>query len=167
MQNVTRFLCVAILASCLTFAFQSDAQAQFTVLQPVVPAVVGYSAERRGLFGRRIVYRPIVAPVATVAVARPVIAAPTVAVARPVLAAPTVTVARPVWSAPTYAVARPVWSAPTYAVARPVWSAPTVTVARPVVSAAPIAVGYPPVVQPVTSYYAPIPVPVRTVIVGF
>lgn len=83
MPNVRRLLCVGLLVTCLCLAVESDASAQYpVVVQPAVPAVVGYTAERRGLLGLRVVYRPVVAPVA----AAP--AVPTVTVARPVVAAP-------------------------------------------------------------------------------
>ena len=104
MRNFARYLLVAAVAVAGAIAFQSDAQAQVpiavTTVQPVVPAVVGYTAERRGLFGRRVVYRPVVAPVGA---AVPV--ASTVTVARPVVtvARPVVTVARPVVPAPIIA----------------------------------------------------------------
>ena len=80
MRTITRSLFTGCIALLTTLAVQHDASAQYPVaVQPVAPAVVGYTAERRGLFGRRVVYRPIVAPVA---------AAPVVTAARPVLAAP-------------------------------------------------------------------------------
>ena len=85
MRTITRSLTVGLFAIFMTFAFERDANAQYPVAaQPVAPAVVGYAAQRRGLFGRRVVYRPVVAPVPVAAV--PV--APVVTAARPVIAAP-------------------------------------------------------------------------------
>ena len=95
MRSFTKVLCcAAIIATCLTVTTTNEAAAGYPVYyapaQPVVPAVVGYSARRAGLFGRRVVVRPIVAPVAApVVVARPVVTAtyevvPPVTVAVPV-----------------------------------------------------------------------------------
>ncbi len=88
MNNVKRILIAGLIAGVITIALQNDAKAQYPVaVQPVVPAVVGYTAERRGLFGQRVVFRPVVANVP----AAPAVAVePAVTVARPV-----VTVARP------------------------------------------------------------------------
>ena len=103
MRHVTRLLSLATVASLLMLATQNEAQAQYPVyyapVQPVAPAVVGYSARRAGLFGQRVVVRPIVAPVAAapVVLARPVVdtAAPAV-VARPIVAPqPVVALMRP------------------------------------------------------------------------
>ncbi len=120
MSGIKRSMLVGFLAAAFCLTYPENASAQYPVaVQPVAPAVVGYTAHRRGVFGRRVVYRPVVAPVAPV-----VPAAPVVTVARPV-----VTVARPVVS-----VARPVVT-----VARPV---------VPVVTVAPVAAYYaPPVVR--------------------
>lgn len=64
------------------FAVRGDANAQYAVaVQPVVPAVVGYTAERRGLFRQRVVIRQVVAPVAAAVSFSPVVPA------RPVVAA--------------------------------------------------------------------------------
>ncbi len=138
MRLITRILCILAVAFALTALTPERAEAQYPVavpvVQPVVPAVVGYSAERRGLFGLRVVYRPVVAPVA----AAPVAVAPTVSVARPVVTVAPSTVARPVVT-----VARPV-----------------VTVARPVVSVAPVATYYAPPVIPVTTYRYPVVYPI-------
>ena len=103
MRHFTRFVCAIAVASCFMFASQKEASAQYPVYyapaQPVVPAVVGYSARRGGLFGQRVVVRPVVAPVAA--------AAPVVA-ARPVVAPAPVTVrayyAPPVVPVTTYRV---------------------------------------------------------------
>jgi hypothetical protein len=78
MRQVIKLLCCTVVITSFSLASASRADAQYAVaVQPVAPAVVGYTAQRRGLFGRRIVYRPIVAPVAVapVAVARPVVTA--------------------------------------------------------------------------------------------
>jgi hypothetical protein len=78
MRHVIRLICLATLASFLMLAMQEKAQAQYPVYYapapPAVPAVVGYSARRGGLFGQRLVVRPVIAPVAAapVVVARPV-----------------------------------------------------------------------------------------------
>ena len=141
MDRISRLLIVVCLAACFTVAMDEQASAQYPVA--VVPTVtpVGYAAETRGLWGRRVVYRPVYATTATAVPVAPV------TVARPVIAAPSVTVARPVITAPTVTVARPVIAAPTVTVARPLIAAPTVTVA-------PVRV-YRPVV-PVTTYYSPV-----------
>lgn len=84
MRQVIKLLCCTFVITSFSLAAGSRADAQYAVaVQPVAPAVVGYTAQRRGLFGRRIVYRPIVAPVAVAPVA---VAAP-VTVARPVVTA--------------------------------------------------------------------------------
>lgn len=104
-------------AALLTCGFASEAAAQYPVamdpiaiapepyamvpVQPVSPVVVGYTAERRGLFGRRVVYRsvmtaPLAVPVAPVTVARPVAVARPVVVARPAVVAPVRTYRVPV-----------------------------------------------------------------------
>lgn len=80
MRHFTLVLCVAALAIGLTIAPANTVSAGFphyyAPAYPVAPAVVGYTA-RRGLFGRRVVVRPIVRPVAVapVVVARPVVTA--------------------------------------------------------------------------------------------
>lgn len=81
-------LTVGLVISAMTVADSQSARAQYPVVQTVQPAVVGYSATRRGLFGRRLVLRPVVAPVTSVApvsVARPVVVQRPVVVARPVV----------------------------------------------------------------------------------
>jgi len=83
MQAVTKNVVAGLIASFMALAVQSDAKGQYAVaVQPVTPAVVGYAAERRGLFGRRVVFRPVVgqvpiAPVVTVA--QPIFTAPIIA----------------------------------------------------------------------------------------
>jgi len=90
MRSFSKILIAGFIPLAMTLAFQSDANGQYPVaVQPVMPAVVGYTAERRGWFGRRVVVRPIVGQVAVapiVVAARPVIAAPVVAA--PVVVAP-------------------------------------------------------------------------------
>jgi hypothetical protein len=91
MRHFYHFFCAAVIFGCLAVAGENRVSAGFPVVyasaQPVVPAVVGYTARRAGLFGRRVVMRPVVAPVAVpapVVVARPVVVAPpVVVVARP------------------------------------------------------------------------------------
>ncbi len=153
MRTITRSLFTGCIALLMTLAVQNDANAQYPVaVQPVAPAVVGYTAERRGLFGRRVVYRPIVAPVA---------AAPVVTAARPVLAAPVTMNYAPEVAPVTMNYAPAV--------------APPVTVRY-----APVTVGTAPVVAPVTTYrvapvttyrVAPIVAPFRSyrvpIVVGF
>jgi hypothetical protein len=139
MGSSLRCLLVAAVMGGAVITMPSEAQAQVPIaVAPAVPAVVGYTAERRGLFGQRVVFRPVVAPVAT---AVPVTTfAPTVTVARPV-----VTVARPVVT-----------------VARPVVTVPTPVVSQRVV------VGFAPPVTPVTSFFAPpVAVPVAAPVTTF
>jgi hypothetical protein len=139
MGTYMRCLLVTAVISGAVITMPSKAEAQFpVVVAPAAPAVVGYTAERRGLFGRRVVFRPVVAPVATAVPVTTV--APTVAVARPV-----VTVARP-----AVTVARPV-----------VTAAPTVVSQR-------VVVGYAPPPVPVTSFFAPpVSVPVAPPVTTF
>ncbi|MDF1841248.1 MAG: hypothetical protein P1U77_07425 [Rubripirellula sp.] len=103
-----RLLLPLLVAGWFVVGMSSNADAQYPVavvpVQTVSPVVVGYSAQRRGLFGRRVVYRPVVSapyavPVAPV-VGTPVVAARPVVTARPVAVVPSVTVARPVVVAP-------------------------------------------------------------------
>ena len=90
MRRVGRLAALAVVVvSGLLVASPSTAQAQVIVGAPVAPTI-GYVPVRRGLFGRRTAFVPVVAPtVAPVAVARPVVSSPVV-VARPVIAQPTV-----------------------------------------------------------------------------
>ena len=117
MRQRTRVACCAAVVALFSMMSADRAEAQYpVVVQPVAPAVVGYAAERRGLFGLRRVYRPIVAPVATA----PVAVETPVAVARPV-----VTTYRPAVAPVTsyYAPAAPVvrsYYAPVAPVAVPV-----------------------------------------------
>ncbi|MCR9293396.1 MAG: hypothetical protein NXI32_11800 [bacterium] len=95
---------VAVVTFLFSVASPNSAAAQYPVIitppQPALQAVVGYTPEPRGLWGQRVMMRPVVAPVTTVlqpaalptattqvfgtTVARPVI------VARPNLAFPMV-----------------------------------------------------------------------------
>ena len=108
MRNATRLLCLAALALVTMHITTKEAAAQYPVyygpvVQPVAPAVVGYTARRAGFFGRRVIVRPVVAPVvaapAPVVVARPVVAAPVVPVTAyypPAVAVPVTTYRAPV-----------------------------------------------------------------------
>ena len=147
-----RCLLVAAVMSGAVITMSSESEAQVpVVVSPAVPAVVGFSAERRGLFGRRVVFRPVVAPVST---AVPVTTfAPAVTVARPV-----VTMSRPVvtMSRPVVTMSQPV-----------VMARPVVTVARPVVTQR-VAVGFAPPAVPVTSFFAPpVGVPIAAPVTTF
>ena len=85
MRFTKQCLMAALAAGCMMFGLEGQARAQFPIVvtppQPVLPAVVGYSTERRGLFGQRVVMRPLVSPVATLP------APPVVVAARPVVTA--------------------------------------------------------------------------------
>jgi len=86
MRSFSRNFIAGFIPLAMTLAFQSDVNGQYPVaVQPVMPAVVGYTAERRGLFGRRVIVRPIVGQVAAVVPVAPVVVA-----ARPIVAAPAV-----------------------------------------------------------------------------
>ena len=139
MNYVSRLLLVGMIAVGGLIALAGEAQGQVpvavTTVQPVVPGVVGYLPERRGLFGQRIVYRPVVAPT---------VAAPAVTVTQPLAVSQSVAVARPVTT-----VAQPLAVAPTVTVARPVIAAPVVPVRSFFAPAAPVAV-------PVTTYRIPV-----------
>lgn len=96
MRKLVRCLLFGGVVAGTLMASPSKARAQFPIavapVQSAVPAVVGYAPERRGLFGWRVVYRPVVAPVAVAPVAAaPIVAAPftpTVSVGRPIIADP-------------------------------------------------------------------------------
>ncbi len=102
-----RLLLPLLVAGWFVVGMASNADAQYPVAvmpyQAVSPVVVGYSAQRRGLFGRRVVYRPVATAPYAVPVAPYVAAAPYVS-ARPVAVVPRVTVARPVVVAAPVAV---------------------------------------------------------------
>lgn len=171
MRTISTYLGIGLMTLGMVLAAQSTAEAQYpytitpmqTVVTPVqtyAPAVVGYAAERRGLFGRRIVYRPLVAPALGTPV---VVAAPLAMVTQTTAMIPSpVVAARPVIQAPTVwqshiSVAPVVVSRPVV-VARPTIAVPTqVVVARPMLTAPVLA---PPIVvtqpQVINRYYPPI-----------
>lgn len=154
--SIIRSSGLVAMAALMTIASIDQADGQTTVTTTTTvgasPAVVGYAAERRGLFGLRTSYRPIVANVpvqktVTVRQQTPVYVAP-VAVQRPVVAPPT--------PLPTpVVVQRPVVVPP------PTVVVPTTRVVplTPVVPVVPVQASYlapaPPVAVPVTTYYAP------------
>ncbi len=138
MNTAKRILMVGLIAGVITIALPGDAKAQYPVaVQPVVPAVVGYTAERRGFFGQRVVLRPVVANVP---------AAPAVAVER------TVTVARPAVE-PVAAYYPP----PAVTVAHPAVAPVAAYYAPPV---ARVSAYYAQTVARVSAYYAPPVAPV-------
>ena len=182
MRSISTYLCFGLMTVAMGLADQREAEAQYpytinaapTYIAPVqayAPAIVGYTAERRGLFGRRTVYRPVLGPSVAqpIAVAAPVetitqataigpapIAAAPIAAARPVVEAPMV-YPSPVMSAPVVVSRRVVTSSPVV-VARPVIGAPApIIMARPmlapVVVSQPVIIGQPPVIN---RYYPPI-----------
>ena len=63
--SITRAACAVAIAACITSLTSDSADGQVTVttVQTNAPAVIGYQAERRGLFGLRTSYRPIVGTV--------------------------------------------------------------------------------------------------------
>lgn len=64
-KSMTQIVCVALTATLLTIFTADTANAQYpVVVQPTVPAVVGYTAQPAGLFGLRTRITPVVAPVA-------------------------------------------------------------------------------------------------------
>lgn len=138
--SITRTACAVAIAACATLASSDDACGQVTVttVQTSAPAVIGYVPERRGLFGLRTAYRPIVGAVPvqkTVTVQQ----AP-VAVQRPPVYVPTpVTVQRPPVYVPT--------PAPVYAPAPVYVPAPVVPVTTYLAPVTPV---------PVTTYYTPL-----------
>ena len=110
MRTVTHSLITGLLALLMALAVQGSAEAQYPVaIEAVVPAAVGYSTVRRGLLGRRVVVRQVVAPVAAaVPLAAAVPVQPVVTVARPVIAAPmTIRYAPPIAPVAAYYYGRP------------------------------------------------------------
>ena len=193
MRSISTCLGVGLLAVGVMLADQRDAEAQYpytinagaTYVAPVQtyePAVVGYTAERRGLLGLRTVYRPVLGPVVAqpVAVISPVetftqttaIAPAPLTAARPVLSAPTVYQA-PVAAVPVVVSQRAVTSGPV-TMARQIISSPAPVIMAP----APIVVGRPILAPAVSnrpviitrpalnnSYYPPVyPVPFAPVV---
>ena len=67
-MSITRAVCTVAIAACVTLAVSNNACGQVTVttVQSSAPAVIGYAAERRGLFGLWTTYRPIVGTVPVV-----------------------------------------------------------------------------------------------------
>jgi len=187
MRSISIYLCFGLMTVGMGIGDQREAEAQYpytvnvapTYVAPVpayAPAIVGYSAERRGLFGRRTVYRPVLGPSVAqpIAVAAPVetisqataiaaapiaaapIAAAPIAAARPVIQAPLV-YSSPVVSAPVVVSKRVVTTSPVV-VARPVVPAPApIVMARPmlapVVVSEPVIIGQPPIIN---RYYPPV-----------
>ena len=139
-MNCLKLLLPALLFVFLSASFASDAKAQYPLavvpVQPVAPVVVGYTAERRGLFGRRVVYRPVVSA--------PVVAAPVVTT--PVVASPVVSARVTVPVAPVAAVA-PVTVARPVVVAQPSIAVPVTTYRVPTVPVVP---------APIQTYRVPI-----------
>ncbi|MCO8122823.1 hypothetical protein NHH03_13830 [Stieleria sp. TO1_6] len=65
MRRLTRLICTIAIASAAMLSTPTVANAQYPAYYAPVLApspVVGYTARRRGLFGRRVVVRPLVAP---------------------------------------------------------------------------------------------------------
>ncbi|MCP4941946.1 MAG: hypothetical protein GY924_08205 [Planctomycetaceae bacterium] len=141
MRSISTYFGVGLLAVGVMLADQRDAEAQYpytinagaTYVAPVqayAPAVVGYTAERRGLFGRRTVYRPVLGP----SVAQPIaVVAPVQTITQATAYAPApITAARPVLQAPAFYQA-PLAAAPVVVSQRVVTSGPVV-MGRPVIS---------------------------------
>ena len=78
MRRVTQLVCVLAMAvglvSCSDRSADAGHPVYYAAAPPVMPAVVGYSARRGGVFGQRVVMRPVVAPV----VAAPLVMPPPV-----------------------------------------------------------------------------------------
>jgi hypothetical protein len=192
MRSISTYLCFGLMTVGMGLADHRQAQAQYpytintapTYIAPAqayAPAIVGYTAERRGLFGRRTVYRPVLGPsvaqpiavaapvetitqatafaapsIAAPSIAAPFIAAPPIAAARPVIQAPMV-YSTPVVAAPMVVSQRVVTTSPVI-VARPVIGAPApIIMARPMLAPAmfsqPVIIGQPPVIN---RYYPPV-----------
>ena len=120
----------------LQFLHTVNAEASYVApVQTYAPVVVGYTSERRGLFGRRSVYRPVVSPAVSqpIAVVTPV---ETIAQATAIAPAP-VTAARPILQ--TRAVYQaPVTTAPVVVSQRVVASGPVTSGSGPVIMARPV-----------------------------
>ena len=192
MRFILTFLGVGLMAVGLTLADQREAEAQYPYtinagqayvapvqayvapVQAYAPAIVGYTAERRGLFGRRLVYRPmlgpavaqpvaVVAPIqtitqatATAPITAPIIAARPVLQSQAVYQAPLMTA--PVVSRRVVTTGQVVVGRPLIGRAQPIVMAPApVVMARPML--APVVVNQPVIVaQPsvTNSYYPPV-----------
>lgn len=163
MRFILTFLGVGLMAVGLTLADQREAEAQYPYtinagqapvqayaapvqayvapVQAYSPAIVGYTAERRGLFGRRTVYRPMLGP----AVAQPVaVVAPIQTITQATAIAP-ITAGRPVLQSQAVYQA-PLMTAPV--VSRRVFTTGQVVVGRPLIDRAqPIVMGPAPVVM--------------------
>jgi len=153
MRSISTYFGVGLLAVGVMLADQRDAEAQYpytinagaTYVAPVqayAPAVVGYTAERRGLFGRRTVYRPVLGP----SVAQPIaVVAPVQTATQATAFAPaSITAARPVLQAPA------VYQAPL--------AAAPVVVSQRVVTSGPVIMGRPVISTPAPVLMAPAPV---------
>lgn len=132
-RNISKFSLAAMMAVSALLLTGTSAVAQVPVIY-YRPPTVTYVPEVRGLFGQRLVYRPVVTPAA------PVVAA--VAAPLPVFAAPPAAVT-------SYYAPSPVT---TYYAPSP---APVTTYYAP--SPAPVTTYYAPSPAPVTTYYAPAP----------
>ncbi|MAI32451.1 MAG: hypothetical protein L7W43_18710 [Rubripirellula sp.] len=161
MRSISTYLGVGLLAVGVTLADQRDAEAQYpytinsgaTFVAPVqayAPAVVGYTAERRGLLGLRTVYRPVLGP----AVAQPI------AVVSPV---ETITQATAIAPVP-FTASRPVLQAPAVNQA-PVTSAPVV-VSQSVVSSGPVISGPVAMARPFIGSSAPVVMTPAPIVMG-
>jgi hypothetical protein len=64
-MSITRAAFTVVISACITSlaSDHADGQATVTTVQTNEPVVIGYQAERRGLFGLRTSYRPIVGTV--------------------------------------------------------------------------------------------------------
>lgn len=140
MNALKSFTLLATVCGGMLVATSEQAAAQYPVVTAYGPATpaVGYVPVRRGLFGLRTAYQPVVSYPAVVPV--------TVAPAIPVIRARLVTVARPVIVASPVIVSQPI------VMAQPIVASRPVTVAAPVIVSRPIMVA-----RPVTPYYAPAP----------
>lgn len=137
----------------LGVAYDAAAQGPVVVYYPASPAVT-YVPEVRGLFGQRLVYRPVLAaPVAVAAAPAVVVARPVTTYYAPAVSAPVTSYYAPAVPAPatTYYAPAPVAVTSYYAPAVPVLSAPAGVTAY----YAPARV----VVPPVVTYDPPLFVP--------
>lgn len=95
-----RYLVILVIFTFFLTAGEAKTFAQYpsvTAYRPVVPATVSYVPMRRGLFGRRTVYRPVITPLpATTTVISAPPATQTIVTARPVVEAYPVAPATPI-----------------------------------------------------------------------